>query len=343
MNKPQFGTVAEPAPGYTADIARQAEKLGFDILLCPDTQNLAGDPYGQLSLAAASTEKILLGTGVTNPVTRDAAVTASAVASLNIESKGRAICGIGRGDSSAAHAGRAAGTLNQLRDYAKHVAAYLQGDVVQRGTTDSQLRWIPSAQNVPIDIAATGPKTIELAADIANRISFAVGSAPERIDWALDVLEKRLAQNGRQRADIQVGAFINLVCDQDAKRAINLARMGAGLVAHFTAMKGAKLDHLPPQLATVATALRTQYDMKHHGRDEGSHLELIDDEFVSWYAICGNPQLCIDRLGTLIEKGLDHVYIVGGSPVPFPIGERMQGLIEHQGLFAADVLPGLRS
>jgi 5,10-methylenetetrahydromethanopterin reductase len=340
----QFGTVAEPAPGYTAAIAKQAEDLGFDLLLCPDTQNLAGDPYGQLSLAAAATSKILLGTGVTNPVTRDAAVTASAVASLQVESAGRALCGLGRGDSSAAHAGKANATLDQLSEYATQVSRYLKGEVVERNETQSQLRWFNADEYacVPIDIAATGPKTIEMAADIADRVSFAVGSAPERIDWAMGVLRRRLEQNGRDPADIQVGAFINLVCDPDEKRALNLARMGAGLVAHFTAMKGASLDHLPPQLKTIAKALRQEYDMQHHGRDEGSHLALINDDFVSWYSICGNPQFCVDRLGALIEKGLDHVYIIGGSPIPFPIGERMKGLIEHQALFADEVISVLR-
>ena len=55
----QFGTVAEPAPGYTAKLAKLAEQLGFDLLLCPDTQNLAGDPYGQLNLAAAINGQVL--------------------------------------------------------------------------------------------------------------------------------------------------------------------------------------------------------------------------------------------------------------------------------------------
>ena len=42
------------------------------------------------------------------------------------------------------------------------------------------MRWIKPGDvpPVPIDIACTGPKTIELAADVADRVSFAVGSAP---------------------------------------------------------------------------------------------------------------------------------------------------------------------
>ncbi len=50
----EFGIILEPSPGYTATLAAEVEALGFDILLCPDTQNLSPDPIGQLNLALAS-------------------------------------------------------------------------------------------------------------------------------------------------------------------------------------------------------------------------------------------------------------------------------------------------
>ena len=48
----EFGIVMEASPGFTAPLARDIEQLGFDVLLCPDTQNLSPDPFGQLALAA---------------------------------------------------------------------------------------------------------------------------------------------------------------------------------------------------------------------------------------------------------------------------------------------------
>ena len=92
----EFGIVMEPSPGNTAPLAAEAEQLGFDILLSPDTQNLSPDPIGQLNLAGAQTQRLRVGTGVTNPITRDPAVLASSLASLSAETGGRALCGIGR-------------------------------------------------------------------------------------------------------------------------------------------------------------------------------------------------------------------------------------------------------
>jgi len=340
----EFGVVMEPSPGYTAALAVEIEAMGFDILLCPDTQCLGPDPWGQLSLAAAGTGRLRLGTGVTNPYTRDVSVTAGALATLQLESAGRALCGIGRGDSSAAHIGVRSATTAELRQYVARLRTYLQGGIVVRNGMPSRLRWLEDIElpPVPLDIACTGPATIRMAADVADRVSFAVGSAPERIDWALATLCARLAETGRDRDSIRVGAYINLVCDPDQGRAIDLARMISGMVAHFAGMKHAPLDQLPPRLRPLAEAMQSGYDMARHARDDGSHLELVDDEFVDWFSICGPPEKCTARLGALLERGLDHVYLLGGSPVPAPHGARQAAMVEQTRLFATHVMSRLR-
>jgi alkanesulfonate monooxygenase SsuD/methylene tetrahydromethanopterin reductase-like flavin-dependent oxidoreductase (luciferase family) len=48
------------------------ESRGFDSLVFADTQNVTPEVWGQLMLAAPDTERIELGTGVTNPGARDA-------------------------------------------------------------------------------------------------------------------------------------------------------------------------------------------------------------------------------------------------------------------------------
>ncbi len=337
----EFGMVFEPSPGYTAKLARRVEDMGFNVLVTPDTQNLSSDPYGQLSLAAAATSTLKLGTGVTNPVTRVAAVTASAIATLQAESGGRAICGIGRGDSAAAHIGRRQANTKELRECITAIQAYVRGEVVDLDGYPSRMRWIDPEviPPVPVDVACTGPKTIRMAADVADRVSFAVGSAASQVKWALDTLHARLAETGRRRDSIQVGAYINLVCDPDEKRALTLARTIAGLVAHFAGMKHAPVDHLPPELKPLAIKLKTEYDMQRHAQNQGSHLDLVDEEFVDWFTIAGPPGKCRERLSALIELGLDHVYILGGSDVDHPHGERITASVNQAEHFARDVMP----
>ena len=341
----EFGIVMEASPGYTARLARDIEALGFDVLLCPDTQNLSPDPFGQLALAAHATTRLKLGTGVTNPVTRDAAVTACALATLQVESQGRVICGIGRGDSSAAHIGTKNGTTAQLREFVQRVQAYTRGDTVDRNGTPSRMRWFDSLRPDPVvmDVACTGPQTIRMAVDVGDRVSFAVGSAPERIRWAMDVALGRLKETGRPRDSLRIGAYINLVCDPDERRAIGLGRMISGMVAHFAGMKDAPLDHLPERLKSIAAHMQSGYDMKRHAQEEGGHLEVVPDDFVDWFSICGPPAKCRARLGELLDMGLDHVHQLGGSPVAHPHGARQEAMVGQARLYATEVLPHFRA
>jgi len=340
----EFGIVMEASPGYTARLARDIEAMGFDILLCPDTQNLSPDPFSQLALATQTTTTLRLGTGVTNPVTRDVAVTACAFSTLQAESGGRMICGIGRGDSSAAHAGRRNGTTAELRSFVERLQAYTRGETIDRDGTPSRLRWYDSLAVPPlvVDVACTGPQTIRMAVDVGDRVSFAVGSAPERVRWAMDVALERLRETARARDSIRLGAYVNLVCDQDEQRALNLGRMIAGMVAHFAGMKDAPLDHLPPRLKDLAAKMQSGYDMQRHAEEAGSHLAAVPDDFVDWFSICGPPSKCRERLTELLGMGLDHVYQLGGSPVPHPHGARQEAMVRQAALFADEVLPYCR-
>src|SRR2546425_419622 len=78
MARPEVWTTGIAWPGAVERAATRAEGAGFDGLAVVDSQNLAGDPWVGLTLAARETERLRLGTAVTNPVTRHPAVTAAA-------------------------------------------------------------------------------------------------------------------------------------------------------------------------------------------------------------------------------------------------------------------------
>src|SRR4030095_16560231 len=100
------GLTLIPQPRHAAQNARIVEAFGFASLILPDSQIRAPECGGQLMPAAQATERIRLGPGVTNSVTRDPAVTASAALSLQLASDGRAALGIGRGGPAVPRIGR---------------------------------------------------------------------------------------------------------------------------------------------------------------------------------------------------------------------------------------------
>lgn len=172
-------------PRSTVKQAKRAEDEGWDGIGLVDSQNLAGDPYIELALAANATEQIRLGTAVTNPLTRHPAAMATAIATVQAESDGRAVLGIGRGDSALAHLGLAPAPVPTFERYLARLQGYLRGDDVPfdveldgggevkaadalhmaSGPQASRLRWLRDGfVKVPVDVAATGPKVIAAAA-----------------------------------------------------------------------------------------------------------------------------------------------------------------------------------
>lgn len=113
----EIWTNCMPAPRGIVHEARALEESGWDGINVVDSQNLAADSFVALAVAATSTERLKLGTGVSNPVTRTAAVLASATATVHSVSRGRMTLGIGRGDSALAHLGRAPARLKQFERY----------------------------------------------------------------------------------------------------------------------------------------------------------------------------------------------------------------------------------
>jgi len=63
---PEYWMLTWPIAGRTAQVAKLCEATGWDGLLITDTQCLAAEAMVQLSMCVAATERIKLGTGVTN-------------------------------------------------------------------------------------------------------------------------------------------------------------------------------------------------------------------------------------------------------------------------------------
>jgi len=255
----EIGVLMVPVPRQTADTARRAEQLGFDTALFPDSQNLVPEVWGQLMLAAKSTERVKLGPGVSNSTTRDPAVTASAALALQIESEGRAVLGIGRGDSAVQRIGKREDPVASFERYLTMVQAYLSGDAVDRDGFASRLEWYPRSKlpKVPMVVAATGPRVIEASARRADGVCLAVGCDPDHVAAKLAHAREAARTAGRAEGSVRFGAFVNCVVHDDVRVARDAARGSAASFARFSALPGSDLSRLPSRsplpLATSAS------------------------------------------------------------------------------------------
>ena len=340
-----------------ARTAQENEAAGWDGMLVVDSQNLSGDPYVSLALAGAATTRIGLGTGVTNSVTRHAAATATAITSVNRVSNGRAVLGIGRGDSALAHLGRAPARLAQFERYLRQLQTYLRGEAVSFDDIDipldaapplsglhlhdappsSRIAWIAGGAKVPVEVAASGPKVIAMSALHAERVMFTLGADVERLAWGIALAKKTRQDAGLDPDAIAFGAYVNMGCHSNLEAARSLVRGGLTTFARFSVMHGKTNVPVSSGDAAVLEKLRTNYDMKAHTRGDSRQAGTLTDDFVDRFAIVGTPDRCIERLRSLAALGLDKVAISGGTR-----GAPEEHIPVNRELVVKHVLPGMR-
>jgi 5,10-methylenetetrahydromethanopterin reductase len=304
---------AFPLPGESARLAREVEAEGWDGLLLADSQNLQAEVFVELALAAGATERLLLGTGVTNPVLRHPAVVASAAATLQAESGGRMVLGVGRGDSSLTFVGRGPAPTAVLDRFVSDLQAYLRGEAV-RG---HRIEWLSEEQpKVPVVVAATGPQTISVGARRADAVVFGVGAEPARLRWAIET--------ARAAGGSRFGAYVIIAAHSDVAIARDLVRTNVGIFAHFA--RGS-LDQLEPgDRRVVENVTRSS-----------AQTPAVPDDFVDRFAVVGPPASCVERLRELQALGLDQLVVVGAAKDADP-----RAAVAARKRFAAEVLPELR-
>lgn len=171
----KFG-IAIPTDAESWRLVRRAEELGFHHAWFYDTQMLSADPFVAMAACAMKTTRIRLGTGVLIPSNRIAAVTANAFASLNKLAPGRIDFGIGTGFTGRRAMGLGAVKLSDMEEYIRVVQALWRGDTVETEVEgkrrlirllNPELGLISTAGDLPVAIAASGPKARALTARIA--------------------------------------------------------------------------------------------------------------------------------------------------------------------------------
>src|SRR5262245_24154764 len=219
--------------GDVARAARAAEASGFSHVWTLDSPFLAGqlmDPYVTLGACAATTSRVQLGVAVTNAISRHPLATACAALSLDEVAEGRAILGVGSGDSAMRTVGMAAADAHgtqtarreQLRETIAIWRAILAGESVTLGERRFHLEG--PRRRVPIYVAATGPRMLELAGELADGVIIQVGIHRACIEWALGHIRRGAVRAGRDPAKIDIVCSTFAAVSDDRRLAIDRAR-----------------------------------------------------------------------------------------------------------------------
>lgn len=305
--RPKFGVAFLPGPpSQFSAWCREAEKVGFDLVGVPDSQSIARENVVSSTLAAWTTERVRFGPMVTNPITRHPAVVASAVATLSEIAPNRVVLGIGAGDSATHNLALGPAKLTQLRSYVTTIRKLLlQGEAEYRGRT---LRIAWKSRYVPLYVAAIGPRTLELAGEIADGIVVLNGLLPENIETSLRHVQIGAARSNRRLTDLDIWWWTSMSVADTRDAAIDALLMSLASGAKHLAQITTKGKQIPPALEPKFKEVMARYRFDQHQVPDGPNVQLIKElDLVEYLAkrmtISGTPDDCLARVEEAQDAG----------------------------------------
>jgi len=292
-----------------AHYTKLAEENGFDNVWITDHYNNR-DVYTTLAVLALNTNRIKLGTGVTNPYTRNNAITASSIGAINELSGGRAILGIGPGDKATFDAMGIEWTkpLKMARESIETIQAFFSGKKVSYAGDCVSINGAKLAfktGNIPIYLGAQGPKMLELAGEVADGVLINA-SHPKDFEFAVKQIKAGAAKAGRAPKEVDVCAYSCFSVDKKAEKAVNEAKIVVAFIVAGSPDSVLERHGIPIEAKGGIGAAIAKGDF-------GGLMGLVTSDMTDVFSICGTPEDCADKVEKLKKIGVTQV--VAGSPI----------------------------
>lgn len=298
----------------TLALTRQAEAAGFLYGWSFDSHILWKDPYPVLTLMAANTKRMRLGTLVTNPVVRDMTVTSSLFATLSLISGGRMELGIGRGDSSRRVLGKKPTTVAKLEEAVRVFRELNAGREVMYEGNPVRLTWT-NGSPPRVWVAGYGPKVMRAAGRTADGIILQFAD-PDLISWCLGFVKEGAREAGRDPKKIEVMSAAPVWMSEDVKSGRERVRWFPALVSNHVVdlINRYKPEELPQDL-TAYVKNREGYDYQHHCEIGSDNADFVPDEVVDRFCVVGPAEAHRKKLKTLASVGVTqfNIYLMSGE------------------------------
>lgn len=319
-----------PIPEYLKFV-RRAEDLGFDPLLFSDTVSLSNfhvrDPFVLIALAAGATTHAGLGTGVTTPFTRHPSVVINAFGSIDDAiAPRRTFLGIGSGDTAVYLIGKRAARLKEMREYLKVLRGLLDGEPVEFEGATLKSNW--RKPDLPMYLAADGPKMLAVAGELADGVILGAGATPEVLEWARGCIAEGEKRAGRKLGStpLIVDMIVSVGDDRDAVRQAIRPRLCNRANHNFRL----SINAVPEEHMAGVRNFRENYDESDVG-SKTRNADNITDYIIDRFAFVGTPSDILARFETLKSLDVENVVVA----MPFRQEERYE-IIET---LARDVMP----
>lgn len=320
-------------------LAREADTLGYDV--CWVAEAYGSDAPTVLSWVAAQTQRIDLGSAVMQIPARTPAMTAMTAATLDTLSGGRFRLGLGVSGpqvSEGWHGVRFTSPLGRTREYVDIVRMALRRETV-RYTGDHftlplpdgpgkaiKLTVHPVREEVPIYLAAVGPKNLRLTGELAEGWLAVFFSPEHAADCLAPIAEGRRAAGKGTEADPLAGFDVVPTVPVCINDSVEVAAMPLrGYTALYVGGMGSREQNFYNALVRrmgfedAAQKIQDLYlDRKHRDAADAVPVELIDAT-----ALIGPEERIRDRMQAYAEAGVTTLTV---SPVALNLDDRIATL-----------------
>ena len=314
IQRPSLGIAlwgTQPIPTLVRQV-QLAERLGFESVWVIDSQLICREIFVTLAACLASTRRIALATGVTQPLTRHVSVTASAIATLDEMFPGRVLAGVGTGFSSLRTIGMAAARARELERFVLDLKALLRRDNVEFANgVRGGMAWLERACPVSVIVAASGPNTTRLAARIADGAILLQGVAQDLLDRGIGWLRDGAKQADRDFDELAITCWTPLgIGDTPAAGRDDVRARVASAIMQTNP------DWFEGEERQTIQQLKASYQDYKHASAQPEHAALISDRMVERYAVAGDAVEVSERLAALMaHPRLDRIVLTpqGGA------------------------------
>ena len=323
------------AVAWTVELARIGDRAGVESLWVIEDPD-GWDAFGVLGAVARQTERIRLGTGVTNPFYRHPSLIAASVATLDLLSDGRAFLGLGRGQDEwygiamGMPLGRPVRRLIETFDLLRQWWSPDLRATSPSGATEFALRgwertFRPVQPHLPIYLAAVGPIALRIAGQHADGVLFNDLASREYMRDAIARVRQAAVEAGRDPAHLVFAARAAVTITDDPEPIYEQRKSTVAMIHALPGMhrllqaEGYDIDRI---IADVRAAMRTDEILARGGGfgdlRRGGDLEAarraIPTALMRELVVAGPLPEVRARLRQMQALGITHVFLAAPRP-----------------------------